>query len=77
MRYQFEQCIDKGKIVQIAIESLFVDTGALDNQLLQDFSYAMKVREGADYGSVYGKDSALELQNSASRIYEVAKRLIS
>ncbi len=45
--------------------------------LLQDFSYAMKVREGADYGSVYSEDSALELQKSASRIYEVAKRLIS
>lgn len=63
--------------IKYAIESLFVDTGSLDNQLLQDFSYAMKVREGADYGSVYGKDSALELQNSASRIYEVVKRLIS
>lgn len=45
--------------IKYAIESLFVDTGSLDNQLLQDLSYAMKVREGADYGSVYGKDSAL------------------
>ncbi len=141
MRYQFEQCIDKGKIVKIkiapdliskeiaeakndldscersikennfkwaiiqayysmfhsfralifskgyrekshtcikyAIESLFVDTGALDKRFLQDFSYAMKVREGADYGSVYGEDSALELRNSASRIYQVSKKLIS
>ncbi len=141
MRYQFEQCIDRGKIVKIevapdliskemtearndlascersikennfkwaiiqayysmfhsfralifskgyrekshvcikyAIESLFVDTGILDNRLLQDFSYAMKVREGADYGSVYGEDSALELRASASRIYEASKKLIS
>ena len=141
MRYQFEQCLEKGKIVKIeiapdiiskeineakndldscersiqernfkwaiiqayysmfhsfralifskgyrekshicikyAIESLFVDAGALDNRLLQDFSYAMKIREGADYGNVYGEDSALELRNSANRIYEVAKGLIS
>ena len=141
MRYQFEKCIDKGKIVKIeiapdliskemdearndldscersmqennfewaiiqayysmfhsfralifskgyrekshicikyAIEALFVEIGTLDNQLLQDFSYAMKIREGADYGNVYGEDSALELRNSANRIYEVAKGLIS
>ncbi len=141
MRYQFEQCLEKGKIVKIeiepdiiskeineakndidscersmqarnfkwaiiqayysmfhsfralifskgyrekshtcikyAIESLFVDTGALDNRLLQDFSYAMKIREGADYGSVYSEDSAIELRDSASRIYEVSKKLIS
>ena len=141
MRYQFEQCLEKGKIIKIeiapdliskemdeakndlascersikennfkwaiiqayysmfhslralifskgyrekshtcikyAIESLFVDTGTLDKQLLQDFSYAMKVREGADYGSVYSEDSALELRDSASRIYEVSKKLIS
>lgn len=140
MRYQFEQCIDKGKIIKIetspdlvskeineakndldscersikennfkwaiiqayysmfhsfralifskgyrekshtclkyAIESLFVDTGALDNRLLQNFSYAMKIREGADYGSVYSEDSSLELWNSASGIYEVSKKLI-
>ena len=38
--------------VKYAIEALFVDIGTLDNQLLQDFSYAMKIREGADYGNV-------------------------
>jgi len=37
----------------------------------------MKVREGADYGSVYSEDSAIELRDSASRIYEVSKKLIS
>ena len=37
----------------------------------------MKIREGADYGNVYGEDSALELRNSANRIYEVAKGLLS
>jgi uncharacterized protein (UPF0332 family) len=141
MRYQFEQCIDKGTIVMIeiapdliskeidearndldscersiqennfkwkiiqayysmfhsfralifskgyrkkshtcikhAIKSLFVDTVFLDNRLLQEFSYAMNIREGADYGSVYSEDSALELQNSARRIDEISKKLIS
>jgi uncharacterized protein (UPF0332 family) len=38
--------------IKYAIESLFVDAGTLDNRLLQDFSYAMKIREVADYGSV-------------------------
>jgi hypothetical protein len=36
----------------------------------------MKIREGADYGSVYSEDSALELRNSASKIYEVCIELI-
>lgn len=140
MRYQFEQCISKGKIVKInidpdliskemreagndlgacekslkesnfkwaiiqayysmfhsfralifskgfrekshiclkyAIESLFVDNGLLDNQLLQDFDYAMKMREGADYGHIYSADTALELVNSASKIYENSKELL-
>jgi uncharacterized protein (UPF0332 family) len=132
MRYQFEQCLERGKIVKIeiapdiiskeinearsmnernfkwaiiqayysmfhsfralifskgyrekshtcikyAIESLFVDAGALDNRLLQDFSYAMKIREGADYGSVYSEDSAMELHKSASKIFEVCKEFI-
>lgn len=140
MRYQFEQCISKGKIVKInidpeliskemreagndldacekslkeknfkwaiiqayysmfhsfralifnkgfrekshiclkyAIESLFVDNGLLDNQLLQDFDYAMKMREGADYGHIYSADTAMELVNSASKIYENSKKLL-
>jgi len=62
--------------IKYAIESLFVDAGALDNRLLQDFSYAMKIREGADYGSVYSADSALELQKSAIKIFEVCEKLI-
>lgn len=62
--------------LKYATESLFVDNGLLDNCLVQDFSYAMKMREGADYGYVYTEDSAQELINSANKIYEVANRLI-
>lgn len=140
MRYQFEQCISKGKIVKInidsdliskemreaendlnscekslkdgnfkwaiiqayysmfhsfralifsrgfrekshiclkyAIESLFVDAGLLDNQFLQNFDYAMKMREGADYGHIYSADTAHELVNSASKIYKNSKGLL-
>jgi hypothetical protein len=36
----------------------------------------MKIREGADYGSVYSEDSALELQKSANKIFDVCKKLI-
>lgn len=140
MRYQFEQCISKGKIVKInidpdliskemreaendlnscekslkdgnfkwaiiqayysmfhsfralifsrgfrekshiclkyATESLFVDAGLLDNQFLQNFDYAMKMREGADYGHIYSADTAHELVNSASKIYKNSKELL-
>ncbi|KCZ73222.1 hypothetical protein ANME2D_00282 [Candidatus Methanoperedens nitroreducens] len=62
--------------LKYAIESLFVDNGLLDNSLVQDFGYAMKMREGADYGYVYNEDSAQELINTANKIYEVANRLV-
>ncbi len=62
--------------LKYGIESLFVDNGLLDNQLLQDFDYAMKMREGADYGHIYSADTALELVNSASKIYENSKELL-
>ncbi len=62
--------------LKYAIESLFVDSGLLDNTLVNDFDYAMKMREGADYGHIYSEDSALELKKSADRIYEVARRMV-
>ncbi len=54
--------------LKYAIESLFVDSGLLDSTLVNDFGYAMKMREGADYGHIYNEDSALELKKSADRI---------
>ncbi len=62
--------------LKYGIESLFVDSGLLDNTLVNDFDYAMKMREGADYGHIYSEDSALELKKSADRIYEVARRMV-
>ena len=35
-----------------------------------------EMREGADYGHIYSADTAHELVNSASRIYENSKELL-
>ena len=59
-----------------AIESLFIDTWLLDKSLLQDFKYAMTIREGADYGHTYSEDSARELTDSAKRIYDITRTLL-
>lgn len=140
MRYQFEQCLEKGKIVEIerdpeliakelgeaqhdletsarsleesdykwaivqgyysmfhsfrallfssgyrekshiclkhAMEALFVDKGLLDRVFLEDFDFAMKTREGADYGYVYNEGSAREITASAGKILKVAQKLL-
>lgn len=37
MKYQFERCKDRGKIVQIGIEALFVENGLISEDILEDF----------------------------------------
>ncbi len=98
MRYQFEQCISKGKIVKINIDSDLIskemqeagnDLNSCEKSLKESnfkwaiiqayysiFDHEMKMREGADYGHIYSADTALELVNSASKIYENSKELL-
>jgi hypothetical protein len=52
------------------VEALLVDEGLLDIRLLNQFSFAMDIREGADYGCIYDADSARILVSSAREILE-------
>lgn len=38
--------------------ALLVDEGLLDPLVLEHFSFAMDLREGADYGCIYNEESA-------------------
>jgi uncharacterized protein (UPF0332 family) len=51
-----------------AIEALFVDEGIIDSDLLDDFDYAMRSREKADYSYSYNSELAKDLLDSAKRL---------
>lgn len=60
----------------IAIQELYVDKGKLPVEYLDSFREAMDLREDADYGFIYSKDSANSIIKSASKFYEYAKQLL-
>lgn len=60
----------------IAIQELYVDKGKLPVEYLDSFREAMDLRESADYGFIYSKDSANSIIKSASEFYEYAKQLL-
>ncbi len=61
------------RCLKFAVEALLVDEGLVDKKVLEVFSYAMDLREGADYGSIYDEDSARFLIDAAERILEGMK----
>lgn len=62
--------------LKFAMEALLVDEGLLDNLLLRNFDFAKKMREGADYGYIYSKETAIELLDSAKEIYINSKNIL-
>jgi uncharacterized protein (UPF0332 family) len=46
------------RCLKYAVEALLIDEGILDPKILEHFSFAMDLREGADYGCIYNVDSA-------------------
>jgi uncharacterized protein (UPF0332 family) len=54
-----------------AVEALFVDQGLLEPVVLEHFSFAMDIREAADYGCVYNSESATIVVRSARLVYEM------
>jgi uncharacterized protein (UPF0332 family) len=58
------------RCLKYAVEALLVDEGIMDPQILEHFSFAMDLREGADYGCIYTVDSARIVVTSAREIFE-------
>jgi uncharacterized protein (UPF0332 family) len=58
------------RCLKYAVEALLIDSGCLGPEVLEQFSYAMDVREGADYGNVYDTAIARIVVTSARNIYE-------
>ncbi|MCK9632422.1 MAG: HEPN domain-containing protein [Methanoregula sp.] len=53
-----------------AVEALLVDEGELGPDVLDHFSFAMDLREGADYGCIYNAESAGIVVESARIVYD-------
>lgn len=51
--------------LRYAVEALYVDEGLLPASILEDFNFAMRTREGADYGCVYSAADARDVVASA------------
>jgi len=56
-----------------AVEALLVDEGILEPEVLEHFSFAMDLREGADYGCIYHEESARLVVESARRVFEMVR----
>lgn len=62
------------RCLKYAVEALLVDEGILDPKILEHFSFAMDLREGADYGCIYTVESARIVVISAREIFETIMR---
>ena len=61
------------RCLKYAIEALLVDEGKLEPAVLEHFSFAMDLREGADYGCIYNEESARIVVASARFVYELVR----
>jgi len=59
------------RCLRFAVEALLVDEGELGPEVLDHFSFAMDLREGADYGCIYNAESAGIVVASARTVYEM------
>ncbi|MDD5144470.1 hypothetical protein [Methanoregula sp.] len=59
------------RCLRYAVEALLVDEGELGPEVLDHFSFAMDLREGADYGCIYNAESAGIVVASARTVYEM------
>lgn len=62
--------------LKYAVEALYVDEGHLPASVLEDFNFAMRTREGADYGCVYSEADARNVVASASVVVDQIGRLL-
>lgn len=59
------------RCLKYAVETLLVDQGLISPEVLQYFSYAMDLREGADYGCIYDEESARAVVRSPRLVYSM------
>jgi uncharacterized protein (UPF0332 family) len=63
------------RCLKFAVEALLVDEGMLDPVVLRQFSFAMDLREGADYGCIYDTESARTVVTSAREVLGIVRSI--
>jgi uncharacterized protein (UPF0332 family) len=61
------------RCLKCAVEALLVDEGILKPKVLEHFSFAMDLREGADYGCICTEASARLVVESARIVFELVR----
>lgn len=62
--------------LRAAAEALLLDGGLIDKEVIEGFSYSMRVREAADYNSTYTENMATDVVKSAERIFNIANHVL-
>ncbi|OGS35245.1 MAG: hypothetical protein A2474_08115 [Elusimicrobia bacterium RIFOXYC2_FULL_34_12] len=60
----------------VAIQTLFVENGLLEEELVKDFHTAMVLREDADYHGNFSKEGADSVIDSATRLLQMTKVIL-
>ena len=60
----------------VALQTLFVDRGQLEEDLIKEFHTAMVLREGADYHGEFSKEGAEACIESATRLLKKASEVL-
>jgi uncharacterized protein (UPF0332 family) len=62
------------RCLKYAVETLLVDEGVLEPVVLEHFSFAMDLREGADYGCIYDEVSARTVVMAARSVLGMVRQ---
>jgi uncharacterized protein (UPF0332 family) len=62
--------------LKFAIEILFVENGLISEELLDDFDFAMKTRERADYSYIYDESLAHDMVESNKNLIDEVENLL-
>ena len=62
------------RCLKYAVEALLVDEGVLEPVVLEHFSFAMDLREGADYGCIYDEESARTVVMAARSVLGMVRQ---
>ncbi len=62
--------------LRYAVEALYIDEKILPPSILEDFTFAMRTREGADYGCVYSERDARDVVRSAGVMLDQIRTIV-
>jgi uncharacterized protein (UPF0332 family) len=60
----------------VAFKNLYVDTNLIEQRFLETFEGSMNLRQAADYGLTYSKESADEMVESAGEFLKKVKEIL-